>query len=64
MLDSFCRRGLMTTWHWLSRDQIDLNRFSHELANAARKTIRSEGEAWIGSSLGKLGRDSLLELEP
>jgi diadenosine tetraphosphate (Ap4A) HIT family hydrolase len=30
------RRGFQLHWHWMPRDTLDMNKFCHDLANAAR----------------------------
>lgn len=36
--------GVFTRWHWWGRDEIRLNKFSHEMANAQRKALDDENE--------------------
>lgn len=53
--ESCGRRGLQTVWHLIPRDTIDMNRFSHNLANIARKhAIKASGDGML-AALGDLG---------
>lgn len=47
MLRAFKRRGLVLHWHWVPRDILDLNKFCHDLANAARVATKGLAEEVI-----------------
>jgi ribonuclease HI len=36
LFKSLKRRGFQLHWHWMPRDTLDMNKFCHDLANAAR----------------------------
>lgn len=60
MVDALKRRGLITTWHWIPRDTINLNKFGHELANAARKAIKGLDRAVLDA----MDVENLKDLNP
>lgn len=60
MLDAYKRSGLITRWHWIPRDILDLNKFAHTLANLARRQMKFQDDI----ALEELGVESLDELTP
>jgi len=60
MVDSFRASGLEITWHWIPRDTIELNKFGHNLANAARIA----GKDLDKQVLADMNAQSVKELQP
>lgn len=47
LFDAIVRNGIFLTWHWYRRDQLDLNKLSHEKANEMRRLlIQSDTCIW------------------
>jgi len=60
MVDAYKRCGMIIRWHWIPRDTLNLNCFSHDLANLARVAMKGLNE----TALSGMDVDSLYELTP
>lgn len=61
MLDTFPRAGIEVHYHWVPRDTIDANRYSHELANLIR--IASK-ELDLSKPLRRIGCETVFDINP
>lgn len=64
MVDAFKRRGLVLKWHWIPRDTVDLNQFSHNMANLARKAVLALNPLAALEPLGKTNIQQLSAWSP
>lgn len=62
MFETVRRCGLILTFHWIPRDTIGLNKFSHNLANSARKAMKVYPHS--DKALQPLGFGSIFDVDP
>jgi len=50
LIDSLRRSGIIVKFHWIPRDLLKANQFSHTVANAARKSLSGEVSKGLDSA--------------